>query len=97
MITDRTRHKPTLQRAFAVSGIVAALLALLLTAPAAAENQPFSSWFKYGSEVDAIWDVASTSLPYLNHEENGWFSAAAGAVSNRASRAATMPLTANAR
>jgi putative ABC transport system substrate-binding protein len=58
MITDRTRHKFTLQRAFAVRGIVAALLALLLTAPAAAENRLFSSWFNYGSEVDATWDVA---------------------------------------
>ena len=58
MITDRTRHKPTLQQAFAVRGIVAALLALLLTAPSVAEDRSFSSWFKYGSEIDAAWDVA---------------------------------------
>lgn len=59
MITDRTRHKLTLQRAFAVRGIVAALLALLLSAPVAAEDRPFSTWFKYGSEIDAAWDVAA--------------------------------------
>ena len=50
--------KLALQRTFAVRGIVAALLALSLTATAAAENRPFSSWFKYGSEIDATWDVA---------------------------------------
>ena len=59
MIIDRTRHKLTIQRAFAVRGIAAALLALLLSAPVAAEDQAFSSWFKYGSEIDATWDVAA--------------------------------------
>ena len=50
--------KLTLQRTFAIRGIVAALLALSLTATAAAENRPFSAWFKYASEIDAAWDVA---------------------------------------
>ena len=58
MIVKRTLYKPTLQRTFAICGIVAALLALSLTAPAAAEDRPFSFWFKYGSEIDAAWDVA---------------------------------------
>jgi len=57
MIVQRTLYKPTLQRTFVIRGIVAALLALSLTAPAAAEDRPFSSWFKYGSETDATWDV----------------------------------------
>ncbi|WP_291849043.1 hypothetical protein [Bradyrhizobium sp.] len=43
---------------FVLRGVVAALLALSLTATAAAENQPFSAWFKYGSEIDATWNVA---------------------------------------
>jgi putative ABC transport system substrate-binding protein len=58
MTVKRTLYMPTLQRAFAICGIVAALLALSLTAPAAAEDRPFSFWFKYSSEIDAAWDVA---------------------------------------
>ena len=50
--------KLTLQRTFAIRGIVAALLALSLTATAAAENRPFAAWFKYASEIDAAWDVS---------------------------------------
>ena len=57
MIANRTRHNLTF-RVLAVRGIVATLLALSLTATARAENRPFSSWFKYGSEIDATWDVA---------------------------------------
>jgi len=57
MIVQRTLYKPALQRTFVVRGIVAALLALSLVAPAAAENRPFSFWFKYGSEIDTTWDV----------------------------------------
>jgi hypothetical protein len=57
MIANRTRYNLALQ-GLAIRGIVAALLALSLTATATAEMRPFSSWFKYGSEIDATWDVA---------------------------------------
>lgn len=50
--------KPGFPRNFAVRGIAAALLVLSLTATAAAESRPFSSWFKYASEIDATWEVA---------------------------------------
>lgn len=50
--------KPGIQRNFAVRGIAAVVLVLSLTVTAAAENRPFSSWFKYGSEIDATWNVA---------------------------------------
>ena len=58
MIANHTRHNLAL-RGLAIRGIVAALLALSLTATATAtaEMRPFSSWFKYGSEIDAAWDV----------------------------------------
>ena len=57
MIANHARHDFSL-RGLAIRGIAAALLALSLTATAAAEMRPFSSWFKYGSEIDATWDVA---------------------------------------
>ena len=56
MIANHARHDFSL-RGLAIRGIAAALLALSLTATAAAEMRPFSSWFKYGSEIDAAWDV----------------------------------------
>jgi putative ABC transport system substrate-binding protein len=52
MIAKRTRRWMSANRA-----IVTALLALALTAPAAANDRPFSAWFKYGGEIDATWDV----------------------------------------
>jgi len=50
--------RTAIQWNFAVRGIAAAALVLSLIGTAAAENRPFSSWFKYGSEIDATWDVA---------------------------------------
>ena len=44
------------KRKFAALGIAAALFGLALTATASA-NQPFSSWFKYGNDVETNWDV----------------------------------------
>jgi putative ABC transport system substrate-binding protein len=46
---------------FVACGVAAVLLALSLTATAAAESRPFASWFKYGSEIDATWEVAGDS------------------------------------
>jgi putative tryptophan/tyrosine transport system substrate-binding protein len=50
--------KPSLQRNFAVRSLAAVVLGLSLIGTAAAENRPFSSWFKYASEIDATWEVA---------------------------------------
>jgi putative ABC transport system substrate-binding protein len=49
--------KRALQWMFAHRGMVAILPALLLAAPAVANDRPFSAWFKYGSEIDAAWNV----------------------------------------
>lgn len=57
MIVNRTPHKRALLRTLAVRGIIAALVTLSLIAPAAAEGRPFSAWFKYASELNAVWDV----------------------------------------
>jgi putative ABC transport system substrate-binding protein len=50
-----------IQQNIAVRGIAAVVLVLSLTVTAAAEIRPFSSWFKYGSEIDATWDVKGDS------------------------------------
>src|SRR5438128_9749781 len=38
--------------------IIAILAAGCLAGPALADDQPFSKWFRYGSDIDAIWKVA---------------------------------------
>ncbi len=41
------------QTAFALVALAA------LAAPAAAQDRPFSKWFKYGADIETVWDVKS--------------------------------------
>ncbi len=47
--------RSSIMQKFAKLAIIATFCALALTARAAAD-QPYSSWFKYGSELDANWE-----------------------------------------
>jgi putative tryptophan/tyrosine transport system substrate-binding protein len=44
---------------------IAVALAVWFSGPALADDQPFSKWFKYGSDIETAWDVAGDAAKPL--------------------------------